>query len=63
VPGFSGVRIHWGNTAKDTDGCILVGENKAKGQVLNSRKTYRIVQGLIKELLRKEKVYIDIVNL
>ena len=63
VPGFSGVRIHWGNTAKDTDGCILVGENKAKGQVLNSRKAYRAVQGLLKEHLKKEKVYVDIVNL
>lgn len=40
VPGFSGVRIHIGNTAADTDGCPLVGENKAVGKVLNSRITY-----------------------
>lgn len=40
VKGFQGIRIHSGNTDKDTEGCILVGKNTKVGMVTDSRKTY-----------------------
>jgi len=39
VPNFTGRRIHGGNTAEDSHGCLLVGINEVKGQVLKSQIT------------------------
>lgn len=62
VKGYEGVRIHAGNTAEDTEGCLLVGENKAKGQVLNSRATLEKLMSVLLECeKRKEKISIIIV--
>jgi hypothetical protein len=50
VKGFSGVRIHSGNTASDSKGCILVGEKNGDGtSVINSRKTFERLFEVIKD--------------
>lgn len=40
VPMFEGIRIHAGNTAVDTHGCILVGVNSEKGKITQSKFTF-----------------------
>lgn len=61
VKGFEGILIHAGNTDKDTSGCLLVGVNKVKGQVLNSQDTFRKLYKLLKESNDKgEKITIKI---
>ena len=60
VPGYSGVRIHSGNTAADSLGCILVGKNTQVGKVLNSRYWYRLLFPKVRDACKKGKVHITI---
>ena len=57
VKGFSGIRIHSGNTSKDTEGCLIVGKNKQVGKVLESRDTYK---RLFKMMQDQKEITIDI---
>jgi hypothetical protein len=59
VKGYSGIRIHSGNSSKDTEGCLLVGKNTVVGRLTDSRNTYN---ALFKRLQQKgsNKITIEI---
>ena len=62
VPQFDGVLIHPGNTASDTEGCILVGKNDAVGKVTNSKATWKRLYVKMKAAHdRGESITIEIV--
>lgn len=58
VPGFTGVRIHTGNTTADTLGCILVGQDRGENIVGQSRLAY---EALFRKLDGAKDITLDIV--
>ena len=60
VPGFLGIRIHSGNTEKDTEGCLIVGKNKIVGKVIESKDTYNKLFSILCEANKKEAIKITI---
>ena len=59
VKGFDGILIHSGNTKEDTLGCILVGENKKKGMVLNSRQAMSKLMAKIEDA---EEIELEVIR-
>ena len=58
---WQGIRIHAGNTAADTEGCILVGKNREVGKVLDSRIwLHRLKQKIVEAKDKGEAVWITI---
>lgn len=62
VPGFSGVRIHPGTDESSTSGCLIVGDNKIKGKVVNSQKRFfeLVDKYILPAWTQKEDIYITI---
>ena len=63
VPCFEGIRMHGGNTDKDTEGCILVGaESNMQDRIWNCPGKVRELVAALKAVERKEKIWIELVK-
>lgn len=65
VPNFSGIRIHTGNSSKDTEGCILVGtwDGEKEDRISDSRIAFEKLMSLLQKAEdKKESITITINN-
>lgn len=63
VPGFEGIRIHPGNTAADTDGCLLPGKDRLAKSVGRSRDAFNTLFGKLQAAKAAgERIVIHIVK-
>lgn len=66
VPNFSGIRIHTGNSSKDTEGCILVGtwDGEKEDWISDSKIAFNKLMSLLEEATNnKEKITITVKSL
>jgi hypothetical protein len=60
VPSFSGVRIHPGNDALATDGCLLTGQTQSTDYVGNSRLAFEALFAKLDAAFGREPIKINI---
>ncbi|MFG6487792.1 DUF5675 family protein [Roseateles sp. BYS78W] len=60
VPNFDGVRIHAGNTAADTEGCLLVGQTQSADFIGKSRAAFDALFPKLQAAAAREKIFINI---
>lgn len=62
IPGRSSIRIHWGNTEADTEGCILVGLTRGSDLVGESRLAFEKLWNIIEASARAGSCLIDVIG-
>lgn len=63
VKGFVGIRIHPGNTTSDTEGCILVGQNRNGSVLMSSRAAFdELFRKLADAKRRGEKITLEVIQ-
>lgn len=62
VPNFDGVLIHAGNTAADTEGCLLVGQTQSRDMIGSSRAAFDALFPKLQAATATEKIFIEILN-
>ena len=64
VKGFSGILIHSGTDQDSSSGCIIVGQNKAVGKVVNSWATFKRVYSILKAAAnRGERITLQVTSM
>lgn len=59
VPGFEGVLIHPGTDQNSTAGCLIVGQNKIVGKVINSQATFHKLMEILTKI--EDDIFITII--
>lgn len=64
VPGFDGIRIHPGNDAEDTHGCLLVGQTKGDDTIGGSRAAFNALYLKLQDVLDRQggEVWINVTH-